>query len=348
MSYFRPTIDAMSGYQPGEQPRGGEFIKLNTNENPYPASPAVFEAIHRATGDGLRKYPDPLATAFRRQAADLLGLEPDWILAGNGSDDLLTIITRSFVNSGEVIVAPTPSYVLYRSLSEIQGARYEEVHFSDSWDVPDQIASLHARLAFLPNPNSPSGTIVSPSRVRELAMRLSGDTPLVVDEAYVDFADSNCIELVRECDNVIVTRTLSKSYSLAGIRVGFAVARPQVIAGLIKVKDSYNCDALSIAAATAALADQQHLSRNVARIRATRHRMTEALRRCGFHVPDSQANFVWCTAGPAPARRLYEELKARRILVRYMDYAGSGDGLRISVGSDAEIDRLLHELRSLV
>jgi histidinol-phosphate aminotransferase len=156
------------------------------------------------------------------------------------------------------------------------------------------------------------------------------------------------MELVGEFENVIVTRTLSKSYSLAGIRFGFAVAQPEIIAGLIKAKDSYNCDAISIAAATAALGDQQHLWRNVAKIRATRQRMTEALRQLGFQVPDSHANFVWCTAGPAPAKRLYEQLKARRILVRYMAYAASGDGLRISVGSDAEIDRLLDELRRLV
>jgi histidinol-phosphate aminotransferase len=348
MSYFRPNIDAMSGYQPGEQPRGADFIKLNTNENPYPASPAVIEAIRRTAEDGLRKYPDPMATSFREQAAKLFGIDADWILAGNGSDDLLTIITRSFVGSGEVIMAPAPSYVLYRSLSEIQGAKYEEVQFNDSWDVPDQISTGHARLVFLPNPNSPSGTMVAPPRVRQLAQRLRGASPLVVDEAYVDFADTNCMELVGEFENVIVTRTLSKSYSLAGIRFGFAVAQPEIIAGLIKAKDSYNCDAISIAAATAALGDQQHLWRNVAKIRATRQRMTEALRQLGFQVPDSHANFVWCTAGPAPAKRLYEQLKARRILVRYMAYAASGDGLRISVGSDAEIDRLLDELRRLV
>src|SRR5262245_1565332 len=177
MSYFRSNIGAMSGYQPGEQPRGGEIIKLNTNENPYPASPSVFEAIRCAADDGLRKYPDPLAMSFREQAAQLLGVDPDWILAGNGSDDILTIVTRSFVDSGDTVVMPAPSYVLYRTLAEIQGARIHEVQFTDSWDLPDSFVSCEGQLTFLPNPNSPSGTTISPARVRELAHRLHGLSP---------------------------------------------------------------------------------------------------------------------------------------------------------------------------
>lgn len=348
MSYFRPNIAAMSGYQPGEQPRHDEVIKLNTNENPYPPSPRVVEALRALAGDGLRKYPDPVATAFREAAAKLLGVEPDWILAGNGSDDLLTIVTRSFVAQGEVVAAPTPSYILYRNLAEIQGAAYVETPFTSDWGLLNEFVRPDARLHFLPNPNSPSGTTLPVGRVRELAARLAGKSPLVVDEAYVDFANEHCVSLVREFDNVIVTRSLSKSYSLAGIRFGYAVAQPQIIAGLVKVKDSYNCDALSIAAATAALEDQPYFRANLARVRATRERLTVATRRLGFHVPDSQANFVWCTGGPAPARRLYEELKSRRILVRYMNYPGHGDGLRISVGSDGEMDRLLEELSRLL
>jgi histidinol-phosphate aminotransferase len=348
MSYFRSNIDAMAGYQPGEQPRGTEFVKLNTNENPYPPSPRVIEAIRSAACERLRKYPDPMATAFREQAAKLLGVEASWILAGNGSDDLLTIVTRSFVGPGELVVSPTPSYVLYRSLAEIQGAGYAEAPFTADWNLPDTFARADARLTFLPNPNSPSGTMLSVNRVRELAGRLAGRSALVVDEAYVDFADDNCISLVRELDNVIVTRSLSKSYSLAGIRFGYAVAQPSLVEGMIKVKDSYNCDAISIAAATAALADQEFLRQNLARVRSTRGRLTDAMRQFGFHVVDSQANFVWCTSGPAPARRLYDQLKDRGILVRYMNYAGYGDGLRISVGSDGEIDQLLTQLRALV
>ncbi len=347
MSFFRFNVDGMAGYQPGEQPRGlTGVLKLNTNENPYPASPRVFEAVRQTTPDALRKYPDPMATVFRERAATLLGVPSDWILAGNGSDDLLTIAVRSFVSPDDLVVAPTPSYTLYRSLAQIQDAQYREIPFTAEWGLPDAFADPSARLAFLPNPNSPSGTVIEPSRVRALARRLR--CPLVVDEAYVDFAAQDCVSLVRELKNVIVTRSLSKSYSLAGIRFGYAVAWPEVIRGMIKVKDSYNCDAVSIAAATAAIDDQTHFRENIRRVCATRARLGEALRGLGFHVPDSQANFVWCSDGPAPPRRLYEQLKERDILVRYMNYPGHGEGLRISVGSDAEIDRLLSELRELI
>ena len=257
-------------------------------------------------------------------------------------------MTRSFVGHGDCVVAPTPSYILYRSLAEIQAARYEEVSYDASWGLPDDFAQRNARLTFLPNPNSPSGTMVTVERVRELASGLQPKFPLIVDEAYVDFADEHCAALVREFDNVIVTRSLSKSYSLAGIRFGYCVAQPLIIAGLIKVKDLYNCDAISIAAATAALEDQEYFGHNIARVRATRALLTEAMRQMGFQVPDSQANFVWCTHGPATARRLYEQLKERRILVRYMNYPGHGDGLRISVGTDEEIDRLIDETKRLL
>ena len=191
MSYVRPNIDAMAGYTPGEQPQDGALIKLNTNENPYPPSPAVGKAIEE-TVLRLRKYPDPMANAFRRQAAELLGLEPDWILCGNGSDDILTIVTRAFVGEGELLRLPYPSYILYKTLAELQGARSEEVRFKPDWTLPEAFAAEREdlRLAFLANPNSPSGTMVPAEKVLEVAERLP--CPLLVDEAYVDFAETNC------------------------------------------------------------------------------------------------------------------------------------------------------------
>ena len=346
MSLFRPNIDAMTGYVPGEQPSGGQFVKLNTNENPYPPSPRVLDAIRRAATDRLRLYPDPLATVFREKAAQVHGLEPDWILAGNGSDDLLTIVTRSFVGPGDRVVYPYPSYLCYETLAQLQAAATRTVPFADAWRLPPDLARSDARLTFLPNPNSPSGTLAGVADVAELARGLR--TPLVIDEAYVDFAPESCVALVRDHPHVIVTRSLSKSHSLAGIRLGYAIAQPDLISGLIKVKDSYNCDALSIIAGAAALDDPAWTQENIRKIRATRARLTAALRELGFSIPDSQANFVWCTSHEIAARPVYEELKRRAILIRYLDYPGYGDGLRISVGTDAEIDRLLDELRNLV
>ena len=356
----RACIRAMAGYAPGEQPRDDAFVKLNTNENPYPPSPRVFEAIRAAlTGDRLRKYPDPTGNHFRQTAARVLGVDPEAILIGNGSDDILTIVTRTFVPEGGLVVAPTPSYILYRSLAEIQGARFQAVSFTaDSlcsqlaervdytgWQLPDPWPLPDAHLTFLPNPNSPSGTTIAPAALERLADQLRG--ALVLDEAYVDFAESNGLALARR-PNVLVTRSLSKSYALAGIRFGFAVADPALVRELVKVKDSYNCDVLSLAAAAAALEDQDYLRATRDRILATRQRLTAALRGIGFDVCTSQANFVWCRHPTWPLKMVGEALKSRRVLVRYMSYEGYGDGLRISVGSDPEIDRLLAELTDIL
>lgn len=339
----------MDGYTPGEQPQAGKFIKLNTNENPYPPSPAVEPAILAALRGGLQRYPDPLARAFRMRCAEVLGLPgPEWVLCGNGSDDLLTICTRAFVGAGDLVRLPYPSYLLYRTLAELQGARWEEVPFAPDWSLPPAFSAGadRLRLVYLPNPNSPSGTLLPPQAVRELARTLP--CPLVVDEAYVDFADRSCLELVRELPNVVITRSLSKSYALAGLRFGYLVGPPPLVAQLMKVKDSYNCDALSIAGATAAIGDQAWLAENRRRVIAARDALEAGLRGLGFHVVPSQANFVWCQHPRQPARHLYEQLKARQVLVRYMNYPGWGDGLRISVGTPAQQQVLLTLLEELL
>jgi histidinol-phosphate aminotransferase len=344
----RPEIAAMQGYVPGEQPQGGKWIKLNTNENPYEASPAVARAVAAtASGRTLAKYPDPLATAFRLRAADLLGVDPDWILCGNGSDDLLTILVRSFLGAGDRLRVPTPSYILYRTLAELQGAFCEAIPFERDWSLGEAFTAPaeRLRLAIVANPNSPSGTLIPPNRMRDIADRLA--CPLVVDEAYGDFADVDCLDLVRRCERVIVTRSLSKSYALAGLRFGFAVARPEIIEQLRKVKDSYNCDALSIAAATAAIDDRAWLAATRAKILATRGRLAAGLAALGFEVVESQANFVWCTHPSRPHRPIYEALKARGILIRFMQYDGFGDGLRITVGTDEEIDAFLDAMQTV-
>jgi histidinol-phosphate aminotransferase len=332
----------MAGYTPGEQPRDNAFIKLNTNENPYPPSPHVLEALQAAlTGDRLRKYPDPLGTAFRQTAGRVLGVDPEALLIGNGSDDILTIVTRAFAGENDLIVSPTPSYLLYRTLAEIQGSRYQAVPYTEPWQLPEPWPEPAARLTFITSPNSPSGTTSSAVELERVADQVSG--VLVIDEAYVDFAETNALHLARR-PNVVVARSLSKSYCLAGIRFGYAVAAPALVRELIKVKDSYNCDVLSLTAAAAALEDQEYLQATRTRILATRGRLSQALAELGFEVCPSQANFVWCRHHQ-PVKPLYEELKRRLILVRYMNYPGYGEGLRISVGTDEEINRLLEELK---
>jgi histidinol-phosphate aminotransferase len=345
VSYVRPDILALAGYTPGEQPRDDVFIKLNTNENPYPPSPRVIDAIRASLqGDRLRKYPDPSGDAFRKVAARVLGVDPEGILIGNGSDDVLTVVTRTFVPEGGLIVAPTPSYLLYGTLAGIQGARFSEVPYDSQWRLPDSWPVSGANLSFIASPNSPSGTTVPLACLEELAKQLEG--PLVIDEAYIDFADRSAISLLKH-RNIIITRTLSKSHSLAGMRFGYALADPAVVRELNKVKDSYNCDVLSLAAAAAALEDQDYLHSTRSQILSTRARMAASLAQLGFDVCPSQANFVWCRRKDRPVKPIYEELKRRRILVRYMCYEGYGDGLRVSVGTDAEVDTLLGELERL-
>ena len=199
MPSVRPNIAEMKGYTPGEQPQGVEkFIKLNTNENPYQCSPKVKAAIGRVVQGGLQKYPDPMATAFRIRAGELHGVEPDWILCGNGSDDILTIATRAFVGTSDMVRFANPSYLLYRTLAEIQGAACDIINYNPDWSLPEEFAKPNdwMRLAFLANPNSPSGTMVPPEKIAELAAGLP--CPLLVDEAYVDFAETNCLSLVAD------------------------------------------------------------------------------------------------------------------------------------------------------
>ncbi len=348
MSYIRENISQMTGYVPGEQPQGGKFIKLNTNENPYSCSPKVKAAIGHALQAGLQKYPDPMATAFRVRAGEILGIDPEWILCGNGSDDILTIVTRALVNPGQHVRFARPSYVLYQTLAEIQGATCHVVDYQSDWSLGDEFCKHcgQLRLAYLANPNSPSGTMIPPEEVLRIATALP--CPLLVDEAYADFADANCLSLVAENEKIMVSRTVSKSYSLAGLRFGFLVAQPQLIREFAKVKDSYNCDALSIAGATAALDDQTWFQETRGKILATREVLTARLRQLGFECVDSQANFVWCQHPKHPSEQLYQQLKTGGVLVRTMNYEGSCEGLRITVGTDQQVEALLVLLESIL
>jgi histidinol-phosphate aminotransferase len=347
MSYMRPAIEAMTGYVPGEQPQAGDWVKLNTNENPYPPSPAVGPAL-AAAAERARLYPDPVSRELRAAAGEVWGLPPEQILAGNGSDDVLNLLIRATASEGQTVASFAPSYTLYATLAQIQGAAYREYDLTETFAVPDDLYLDGVRVLFLANPNAPSGTAVDLAAVE----RLAGQCPglLVVDEAYVDFAaaGTTALPLLGRCPNLVVTRTLSKSYSLAGARVGFACAAPAIIEQLLKVKDSYNLDAFAQAAGTAALRDQETLRRNTERLVATRQRLTFELEKLGFEVEPSQTNFVLVSVGSAPAARaLFGELKERRILVRYFDAPRLADCLRITVGTDEEVDRLLEALREL-
>jgi histidinol-phosphate aminotransferase len=340
----RAAIESMHAYTPGEQPGPGEkIIKLNTNENPFPPSPRVMEAIRALDGESLRRYPNPSAEPFRVAAAGVLGVTPDMIIAGNGSDEILAMVVRAYLDSGDVLAYPDPTYSLYPVLAEMGELKVVEVPWAAGWRLPsDALLATGARAIFFANPNAPSGTLVSAQEIRALANRFDG--LLLIDEAYVDFADTHCLGLVRECPNVIVSRTFSKGYSLAGLRFGYAVAAPAVIAALGKVKDSYNCDALSVAAATAAILDQDYARAGWEAVRAERQRLAAELGKLGFQVIPSQSNFLLATCPGGDGAAVYRALKSRGILVRYFARPGLMDKVRITVGSREQNDAVLAAL----
>lgn len=348
MTPFLPHIAGMAGYLPGEQPADGEYLKLNTNESPFPPSPLVLARLRAAVDGRLRRYPDAGSTGVRRRLAALFGFGEEHFVVGNGSDELLNIAVRCFAGAGDRVAYATPTYPYYSKLVELQDARPAAIEFDDSFALPPALAAAGAPLTLMPNPNSPSGTVVSGADLEGLASELPGI--LVIDEAYVDFAREGALDMVRRHANVIVARTLSKSFSLAGLRVGFCVAAPEVAGGMSKVKEHYNVNALSQVAAEAALEDIDWMRGMARLVAATRSRLTRSLRDHGCHVWDSEANFVLARMpSEVDAGRVARELRHRRILVRYFgDDARLSDCLRISVGTDDEIDRLMEELGGLL
>jgi len=346
---LRKNIAEMAGYVPGFQPADeSAWIKLNTNENPYPPSPQVAEAILAevgADGANLRKYPDAGSRQMRTVAAELYGFDPAWVISANGSDELLNNLIRAFAGEGEEVAYVHPSYSYYATLAEIQGANIRTFGLTDDFKLADFPERYEGKIFFLTSPNAPLGFSFPLAYVEAIAQRCAG--MLVVDEAYADFADGTALELVKKYDNVVVTRTFSKSYQLAGMRLGLAVARPEVIAALDKIRDHYHLDRLALVAASAALSDQAYLRQTVAKIRATRERFTAAARKLGYSVIASKTNFVFASPSDGDGKRIYDALFARKILVRHFSDPLLCHGLRITIGTDAEMDALLAALTEI-
>ncbi|MHC4121789.1 MAG: histidinol-phosphate transaminase [Planctomycetota bacterium] len=346
MGYFRENIEKAKAYEPGFQPKETDVIKLNTNENAYPPSPAVMEALAQITPEQLRRYPDPEGNAFRQAAAEVNSLDPECIMCCNGGDELLTIAFRAFCDKSRPVAYPVPTYSLYPVLARLQNCRAIEVPFDSEFNLPAKLASTGAALTIICNPNAPTGSFVSIDELASLADDLAG--VLLVDEAYVDFAPDNATRLVSEFDNVIVLRSMSKGYGLAGLRFGYAIAPADLMAGLLKVKDSYNIDSVAIALATAAIRDQKYFKENVEKVKAERGRLTDELRALAFEVPRSSANFVLAQSKNRKASEIYDKLIQRNIYVRYFDLPGLNKKLRISVGTKDQNDKLILALREIL
>jgi len=343
-AYVRQAIRRMEGYVPGLQPAPGEkLVKLNTNENPYPPSPAVLEALHSAAESSVRLYPSPDAAPLREQAARLYGLSPSQVLCGNGSDEILSMLMKTFVGEGEPIAYFQPSYSLYPVLAQIGAARTRDVPLprvaraSEMADLP--VPSVNAKVFLLTTPNSPYGVVHPTVWIGRLLEKFHGI--VVADEAYVDFAEESALPLLAGSPRLVVVRSLSKAYSLAGLRAGLAFAHPDLIQEMMKVKDSYNVNRLAQLAACAALKEEEYFQAMRARVIATRQRFSAALASREFTVLPSGANFVFAVPPRGlAAGTLYEELLRRGFLVRWWKTGIVSDGLRISIGTDAEMDAL--------
>lgn len=343
MKYLRPNIAAMNGYVPGFQPDdAASWIKLNTNENPYPPSPKVVEAILAELGsDGasLRTYPSASSQKLREVAGELYGFDPSWIIMANGSDEVLNNLIRACAGQGQDVGYVHPSYSYYSTLAEIQGAAVCTYGLTDSFTIEAFPEYYHGRIFFLTTPNSPLGFAFPPAYIESLAQNCGG--LLVIDEAYADFADWNALELVKKYENVVVTRTLSKSYALAGMRLGLAIARPEIIAALDKIRDHYNLDRLAQTACVAALQDQTYFRESCRKIVETRKWFTRELTAIGYDVIPSQANFVFASPPDKNGKRVYDALYDRKILVRLLSDPLLAHGLRISIGTREDMTATL-------
>jgi histidinol-phosphate aminotransferase len=352
-SLIRPLVRRLDPYVPGEQPKIRGLVKLNTNENPYPPSPKVLAAIKGATDGRLRIYPNPTADGLRGKLAKFHSCGPDHFIVGNGSDELLALATRAFVEPGRTVQFFTPSYSLYPVLADIHGARHNAVPLAAEFALPP-VSELrksgawdfHAALTFVTTPNAPSGRGYSKQELKDLCRAQKG--VVVLDEAYVDFARENAFSLALEFPHVLVARTFSKAYSLCFLRVGYMIGNAELVAALQKIRDSYNVNGLGQIAAEATLGDLPYYRRNFQRLIATRERLSTELKTLGFGVPPSQTNFIFVRPPKFSAENWLRKLRENRVLVRWFSAPEIRDFLRVTIGTDEETDALLRVARRIL
>jgi len=337
------SVRKLEGYTPGEQPKVKNITKLNTNENPYPPSPKCRAVLAKFDLDRLRRYPDPEFNELRKAIAKLNGTKPENVFVGNGSDEVLAVSAKTFTENDEIIGSLDPSYSLYKTLADIRDVKW--IGF-DRQNLAKATAGK-VSLFLLTNPNAPTGELTEPKTVAEFAKRFRG--VIIVDEAYAEFSSKNCMKLAtaKNNNNIIVMRTFSKSYSLAGLRVGYCVGPKDLIDAMYKVKDSYNVDAVAQAIALAAIKDQAWMKANVAKVVATRKRVTAELERRGWDIIPSETNFIFAKPAHVKADWLFNKLRKRNIFVRYFRGPKTGDRLRVTMGTDQQMKKLLKAIDEL-
>ena len=348
--FWSPLVRTLTPYVPGEQPKIAGLIKLNTNENPYPPSPAVMAAMHEVTADSLRLYPDPDSSVLKQTLADYHDVQPNEIFVGNGSDEVLAFVFMALLKHPSPLLFPDITYSFYPVYARLFGIDYDEVPLNDAMeiDIADYLKRDAGGIIF-PNPNAPTGIPLPLSKIETL-LKAKPDTVVVVDEAYVDFGGESAMSLVHTYPNLLVVRTFSKSRSLAGLRVGFAVGNPVLIEGMERVKNSFNSypmDRIAVAGAIASYGDDAYFRKTVQAIVESREQMTAELEQLGFAVLPSCANFIFARHPTIPAEQLAAGLRERAIIVRHFKHPRIDQYLRISIGNPEECRLLTQTLKLL-
>lgn len=351
--YWSNTLKQIEPYVPGEQPKGKKVIKLNTNENPYPPSPKVIEAIRKAANDNLRLYPNPNCDELRSVVAGYYGIDANQVFVGNGSDEILAFCYAAFFNPNETILFPDITYSFYPVYSRLFGIPYREVPLNEDFSIPVQDFMVENNGIVIPNPNAPTGRCLDIEDIISITKHnYNLGKVVIIDEAYIDFGGTSVIKYINQYPNLLIVQTLSKSRSLAGLRIGLAVGSEELIEGLVRVKssvNSYTLDRLAIIGATEAFRDETHFHSNRGKIIDTRERVIARFTGLGFKVIPSKANFIFVTHKSMSAVDLFVKLKDEyNIYVRYFNKPRIDNYLRISIGSDSEMDQLLKALEELI
>lgn len=345
---FMNYVRKVDPYVPGDQPNFPDMVKLNTNENPYPPAPAVEAALHDLSVDSLRLYPDPVVSKLNTAIADFYGVNPEQVFSGVGSDDVLAMCFLTFFNSKKPIFFPDVTYGFYPVWSELFQIPYEKKSLNDRFElVKEDYYAENGGIVF-PNPNAPTGIALSVADIEDIIQH-NPNSIVIVDEAYIDFGGTSVLPLIDKYDNLIVVQTFSKSRSMAGMRIGFAISNPNLIRVLNDCKfsfNSYTMNQTTIAAGVAAVSDRAYLEKTVAKIVATREHAKKVLAEMGFQFPDSQSNFLFVTHPDYSAKELYEMLKEQHIFVRYFGTGRTKDYLRITIGTEEQMETLYAALRA--
>lgn len=344
--YWNNTVKNIEPYVPGEQPKDKKYVKLNTNENPYPPSRNVMEAMRNTINDDLKLYPDPTCDDFVGELADYYNLSKDEVFVGNGSDEILAFSFMTFFSPEKKVLFPDISYTFYKVYAELFKLDYELVKLDDKFDIPLEKLKRPDVGVILPNPNAPTGKYIDTEELKKL-VEINKDNIVIIDEAYVDFGGESMVKYIKTYPNLLVVQTLSKSRSLAGIRVGFALGHKDLIEGLNRIKNSmnsYTIDRVALAGAKAAIKDEKYFKETTKKIIKTREKTTEKLKELGFEVLDSKANFIFATHKEVKGKFIYEALKDDGVLVRYFDKERIDNFLRITIGTDEEMNILIKKL----